>query len=266
LTDSAVLENLELGLRARNKGEMATALQAFRAALQGQPDHPKLIYQMARTLDLMGLEGKARPHWNTLLSLGHAAGDYFDLAEMRIKGKAPASTNLAPEEEGEGRLKLSDIKLEKPSGFYIGEKRVLSFTIKKRDLTDKISSPDIGLGIHFFDVVTGRRIDRTTANKPAPVLISTVEDWEEHGVERLEVMYDQPEMTPLELVKYGQRKYYGYVLELSLRDPAQPTAPDRLQDLVADPPELANFVKEIPAQAPLVIDKVNEPDPSLFPR
>ena len=262
ITDPAILEQLQIGLQARDKGDMQTALQAFRAAWQMQRDHPKLIYQLARTLDLMGLESKAQPHWNTLITFGHAAGDYFDLAEMRIKGKG-ASSDIATVEEGEGRLHLVDVKLEKPPGFYGGEKRLLSFTIKKREVEDKINSADIGLAIHFFDLINGRRIDRTTANRPSPVIISTNEDWENRGVERLEVMYDQPEMTVADIVRYGQRKYYGYVLEVSLRDPAKPNDPDRLQDLQADPPELANFAREMPAVPP-VVD--NAPDPSLFPR
>ena len=264
ITDPAILENLAIGLAARGKGDMQTALQAFRSAWQGQPDHPKLIYQLARTLDLMGLESKARPHWNTLVTLGRTAGDYFDLAEMRIKGKSNTAADVAVIEEGEGRIKLLDVKLEKPPGFYGGEKRQLSFSIKKRDLAEKIDSADIGLAIHFFDLINGRRIDRTTANKPAPVLISTTADWEERGVERLEVMYDQPEMTPADIVRYGQRKYYGYVLEISLRDPANPNEPDRFQDILADPPDLANFAREMPVVP--VVDLQQAPDPSLFPK
>ncbi len=264
ITDAAVLENLAIGLETRGKGDMQSALQAFRAAWQAQPDHPKLIYQLARTLDLMGLEAKAQPHWNTLVTLGHAAGDYFDLAEIRIKGKGRVSASPAELEEREERLRIVDIKVEKPPGFYGGEKRLVSFTIKKRDPADKIDSADIGLGIHFFDVVNGRKIDRTTANKPTPTIISTTADWEERGLERLEVLYDQPEMTPVDIVHYGQRKYWGYALEISLRDPAKPNVPDSLQDLQADPPELANFVREMPEVPPVVID--NAPDPSLFPK
>jgi hypothetical protein len=264
ITNPIILESMGVGLQARAKGDMQTALQAFRSAWQGQPDHPKLIYQLARTLDLMGLEAKAQPHWNTLVTLGHAAGDYFDLAEMRIKGKGMGTKDTPETEDGEGRLKLVDLKVENPPGFYGGEKRVLSFSIKKRDPSEKIDSADIGLAIHFFDVINGRKIDRTTANKPTPALISNTEDWEQRGVERLEVMYDQPEMTPADIVRYGQRKYWGYVLEISLRDPQRPNDSDRLQDLQADPPELTNFAREMPVDPPPLIN--NAADASLFPK
>ena len=73
------------------------------------------------------------------------------------------------------------------------------------------------------------------------------------------------EMTPAEIVRYGQRKYYGYVLEVSLRDPANPAAPDRLQDALADPPELANFAREMPID-PTQPPPDNAADASLFPK
>lgn len=267
ITDEDIAEHLRAGMQAKSQGDMQGALQAFRAAWQAAPDHPKLIYHLAHTLDLMGLEAKAKPHWLTLWNLGHAAGNYFDLAEMRIKGKGLANPDAAPVEDHEGRLKLVDVKLEKPPGFYGGEKRLLSFTIK-RNLAEPIQAEDIGLAIHFFDLKNGRRIDRTTANKIQPAIISNTEDWEQRGVERLEVLYDQPEMTPAEIVKYGQRKYYGYVLELSLRDPANPAAPDRLQDALADPPELANFAREMPVEPvePGQRPPDNAADASLFPQ
>lgn len=269
ITDEAILTYLEAGLEARQKGDMAGALSAFRSAWQAQPDHPKLIYQVAKTLDMMGLSGKAQPHWFTLLKMGHEAGDYFPLAEMHLKNKAIATPGPADIEEREERIQLADVKLENLSPLQGGQKKLLSFTIKKQP-SEEIKSEDIGVAIHFFDLQNLRKIDRTIAAKPSPVMISTAEDWEKRGIQRLEVMYDLAEMSVDDVRKWGNRKYYGYVLELYLKDSSKSDGIDRLQDLVAEPPELANFAREMPienpADQPPPAPPSNAADASLFPQ
>ena len=269
ITDEAILNYLEAGLEARQKGDMAGALGAFRSAWQAQPDHPKLIYQVAKTLDMMGLSGKAQPHWFTLLKMGHEAGDYFSLAEMHLKNKAISTPGPADIEEREERIQLADVKLENLSPLQGGQKKLLSFTIKKQP-SEEIKSEDIGVAIHFFDLQNLRKIDRTIAAKPSPVMISTAEDWEKRGIQRLEVMYDLAEMSVDDVRKWGNRKFYGYVLELYLKDSSQPDGIDRLQDLVAEPPELANFAREMPIENPAdqspPAPPSNAADASLFPQ
>ena len=269
ISDEAILNYLDAGLEARQKGDMAGALNAFRSAWQAQPDHPKLIYQVAKTLDMMGLAAKAQPHWYTLFNMGHSAGDYFALAEMHLKNKSVATPGPADLEDREERIRLTDIKLENISSLQGGQKKLLSFSIKKQE-AEAIKSEDIGLAIHFFDMVNARRIDRTIAAKPSPVMVSTAEDWEKRGMQRLEVMFDLAEMTPADVIKWGNRKYFGYVLELYLKDSSKSDGIDRLQDLVAEPPELANFAREMPienpADQPPPAPPSNAADASLFPQ
>lgn len=262
IVDEEIIELLEAGLNARQKNDMQAALEAFRAAWLKQPDHPKLIYQLAHTLDLMGLESKAQTHWNTLVNLGRAAGDFFRLAEMRVKQKGIVAPTLAELEEREGKLAITDATLQSVRGVYGGQKKLLSFTIKK-NTAEIVSSETIGAGIHFFDLVNGSRIDRTTARPPAARKVSAPEDWAERGLERWEVLYDQAEMTPTEIVKFGQRKFYGYVLQLYLADPNKPDDLGRLQDVLAEPAELESFAREMPVEP--AAPPSNAADSSLFP-
>ena len=236
------------------------AVQAFKAAWLKQPDHPKLNYQLAHTYDLMGLEGKAQPLWNTLINLGRAGGDYYQLAEMRLKKKGAITPGPAELEERENKLSITDIKLANVPGVYGGQKKLLSFTIKK--LTQEpIPSDAILAGVHFFDLVNDKWIDRTTARQPSATKVSAPEDWTTRGLERWEVLYDQAEMTPQDIMKFGQRKFYGYALQIYLADAAKPKEVPRLQDVVAEPAELENFAQEMPVPPP-----DNEADSSLFPK
>ena len=61
ITDEYVLSRLEEGMHLRGLGDLQGALKPLREALEKQPDHPRLLYQLARTLDSMGLMRKAQP-------------------------------------------------------------------------------------------------------------------------------------------------------------------------------------------------------------
>ena len=61
LKDEAIREHVDQGLYMRTEGDVKGALEHFRAALQKQPDHPRLIYYTASAMDLMGLQKKADP-------------------------------------------------------------------------------------------------------------------------------------------------------------------------------------------------------------
>ena len=117
ITDESILELLDQGTAAREKGDMQTALEAFRAAWLKQPDHPKLIYQLARTMDKMGLESKAQPHWNTLIKLGRAAGDFYHLAELQIKQNGIATPEPSELRNPRARSPLRMCELKRFRGF-----------------------------------------------------------------------------------------------------------------------------------------------------
>ena len=263
ITDESILELLEQGTVAREKGDMQTALEAFRAAWLKQPDHPKLIYQLARTMDKMGLESKAQPHWNTLLKLGRAAGDFYRLAELQIKQKGIVTSASGEVEESEGKIVITDVRVDKVPGVYTGQKKLLSFTLKKI-APEPIPNESILAGIYFFDLVNGTRISKTVATVQAQK-VSVPEDWTERGLERWEVLWDLAEMTPADLVQFGQCKYYGFALKIFLTDSEKPDDMGRLQDMVAEPSELKGFANDMPVPVPPTADS-EAADPMLFPK
>lgn len=81
-------------------------------------------------------------------------------------------------------------------------------------------------------------------------------DWEEDGIEPVEIEYVRGDLSTDEVKKYGSRNYYGYVIEVYWND--------KLQDVKAEPPELADFAREMPPPQPALAR--SRPGNPLFPR
>lgn len=256
ITNDKILARLDSGLHLREQGDMQGAITELRSALVDQPDHPQLIYQVAYTLDLMGLPAKALPHWQMLQSLGRGAGDYYKLAQNRLSDRPPEASPVSYEDK-EGHLRVLGAGVQRDEKFKVGERQVLKFGLQKAG-DEAIDVTDVAISIHFFDVVNGRRIDRAlTDREPTTSFLALPVNWAEDGIEPVEIEYLRGEMTVDQLKKFGSRSYYGYVLEVYWRD--------KLQDVKAEPPELADFAREMPTPTATDSPQETEGNP-LFPR
>ncbi len=267
ITDEEVLTSLDEALHLRSQGDMQGALTRLRAALNKLPDHPRLLYQTARTMDAMGLTQKADPLWKALRKLGKGAGDFSTLAQDRMSD-GPQTTN-DEEEEKEGKFTITDLRDEEVSATVDGE-RVRFTAVLKKNTTEPLSleklADDMVLAIHFFDSVNGRRIARSQVPQPELHCASVPLDWAE-GTETFTFEYWQPAMAPEQKQKYGRCKYYGCALEVIYKN--------QLQDSLATTPILLQYARELPLPAPEPVDAIldsmpgpgsgHQPDSGLFP-
>ena len=130
-----------------------------------------------------------------------------------------------------------DVKTERLPGSAQGEVlRIEGRIDRKQPEAADVSKMEIKL--HLFDEVNGQRIDRTTALQPVIEWLEQPVDWVEGG-ERFAFEYRQAPLSPDELLKLGQRKYYGYAVELRYDG-------SKLQDLVAEPAMLGDLARELP--------------------
>lgn len=261
ISDESVLAELDAGMNLRAQGDLLGAVSHLRNALRAQPDHPKLIYQLAVTLDMMSQPQKAQPLWETLATLGKGAGRYHTLARERLVDGVKVSGEEA--EEQEGRLSVVAAKVEPIDDPGNGERVKVRLTIRRNQeepiKPEEVADGTLAFGIHFFDVVNRKRIDRSTCIAPEQTLkcLSGDADWAE-GTEEFEFEYYQPIMNADELKKFGMRKYYGYAFEVMYRG--------KLQDVMAEPVQMARFAREIPLDRVLAPDAAGTaPDGSLFP-
>ena len=241
ITDEASLTHLDEGIFLRDRGDMAGAAAELRAALELVPEHPKLLYQLALTLDGMGQEAKASGHWRKLRLLGPDAGNYFQLAVERLKegGNLPPAADAVfeAEEAKQGRFTVTGMKEERLPETAEGERWRFEGAIERHQ-TEAADVAKIDIKLHLFDEVNGQRIDRTTALPPVIQWLDEPVDWAQ-GSERFSFEYRQPPLSPDELVKLGRRKYYGYAVEFRYEG-------NQLQDLVAEPAMLGDLARELP--------------------
>lgn len=263
ITDEDVLGNLEEGLHLRSQGDTLGAQSHLRAALAKLPDHPKLLYHMAQTLDMMGLSRKADPHWKSLYALGKGAGEFFTLAQERM-ADGPQLIN-EPEEKKEGKFTVVDLRDEKVPDIRNGERVRFTAILKKHTDEPVNADSNISLVTHFFDTVNGRRWIRSQVPQPVLTCTSLPLDWKE-GTETFTFDYWQADMTPAEIVKYGRCRYYGCTLEVIYKD--------ELQDVAATTPECLQL-RELPVPDPEPQDSIldstpapvdgRQPESGLFP-
>lgn len=274
ITDEACLRHLDEGIYLRGRGEMQGALTELRAALAMLPDHPQLLYQTARTYDMMIQEQKSVLLWEKLRKLGPAAGNCYQLAVARLKelaGVTPA-VSTDNDEEKAGRFALGEVSVERLVDTAHGE--ILRFHASVRHLgSEPVDVSKIWMKLHLFDMVNGQHIDRTTAVPAVPVWLDAPVDWAD-GTEKFDFEYRQPPLSADEIVKLGQRKYYGYAVELRYGESGE----EKFEDMVAEPRELGDFARELPEdagpaaagpagamEAPVSGGKPGQPDGTLFP-
>lgn len=242
ITDEACLGHLDEGIYLRDRGDMVGAVAHLRKALELAPEHPKLLYQLAAALDGMSQPRKAAPLWRQIRLLGQDAGNYYQLAVERLKegGSLPAPDEAAAdadEQVKEGRFLVSHVTVQRLSDSLDAEVlRIEGQIDRKQEAPADVSLVDMKL--HLFDEVNGQRIDRTTAMAPVIEWLDTPVDWKQ-GSERFRFEYRQPPLSPDELLKLGQRKYYGYAIEFRYDG-------NKLQDIAAEPSILADMALELP--------------------
>jgi Flp pilus assembly protein TadD len=75
-----------LGILLADADDPAGACDAFREALELDPEDPKAHYNLADVLDTLGYPDQARPHWRAYLRHDPAGSPWADHARERLRG------------------------------------------------------------------------------------------------------------------------------------------------------------------------------------
>ncbi len=224
ITDERVRFFLGSALASRDQGDMKAALTQLRAACDLQPEHPRLLYELATTYDAMSLTAKASPVWDQLAALGESGGIYFRLAQARFE-----QGDGLPPREIETPLRLGKI-LERahqdPAG---GEAVTLRIPVQALEGA-AIDPGHVSVVTQFYDDVDGEILETDAVTDNWRWLSGQYPTWRTNSVEFLE----QPYSRPSGLARHAdtERRYHGYVVKLYYND--------HLQDMVAKPAQLAN--------------------------
>ena len=230
--DNRMTEMFQQGRSLRDRGDTSNALLRFREAYASDPKNPEAIYEIAVTLEKMGLPDKAAENWKRIFDMGETAGVYFAAAEAKMKAAVmttrvglnqPPAGEANVQTEG-GNAPAATFGLGRPESEEMHDAKslrhfVLRVPVQLR-LKTKINVKDLVIQVIFYDVVDDKPL-RTSANvknrwSTAPV------DWREDESEVLEVEYDQPEPESRDS-KQEIRKYYGYIVRVYYKDELQAT-------------------------------------------
>ncbi|MEM7697760.1 MAG: hypothetical protein AAF236_05080 [Verrucomicrobiota bacterium] len=238
IEDLILARLVSTGAEHRDGGNMQKALEALREVETALPEHPRVLSEMAATYQQMGLDSRAANYWERVLELGPVrAASYYEVADRALRLDTPTEVVAnAPV------LSLGQIDVEQFGVTDDGER----VSVKVEVISEPDSFPsaaEVDLNLYFFDEVDGDRIEASTANT-SNVLPSAPYDWAE-GSEDIIVEYHQPIFSEEQQRDLGERRYFGYVVELSYRDQLQATAvyPPELEDL-PDPENIGEVLPE----------------------
>jgi hypothetical protein len=252
--EDPILERLvSTGEELRVAGNMQGALQALREAEAALAENPRVLSGLAATYGKMSLEDKATLYWEKVLALGEAgAGAYYGVAHRQIHGE-PESAPLAA---GNGVvMKIAKIDVDEEAPSESGEQRVSLRIVVESDPAGRPDGEDLAVLVFFYDVVGGSRIDASTADT-SYLYPTEPYNWQSNGTEEIVVNYSQPEFSEEQKLELGERKYYGYVIELYYQD--------KLQDRVVMPEDIAEV--QIERGSPPPAGGQIAPENALFPQ
>ncbi len=250
--EDPLLERLvAMGKEHRASGNMPRALKDFREAETALPDHPMVLSELAGTFSQMGLDEQANSYWEKVVALGPiVAGKYYTLADRALKGEGATAAGSSAK-----ILKIEEVRVnEQPDD---GDGQWVSLQVHiAGDPAVRPSGMDMAMLVYFYDIVDGKKIDSSTADTLEKFPTEPY-DWQDKGLEEIEVFYHQPIFNEEQKKELGDRKYHGYVIELYYRD--------QLQDRIAMPEVLMQLRMEEMSPPPPGSENISGPENTLFP-
>lgn len=230
--DNRMTEMFQQGRTLRERGDTSNALLRFREAYASDPKNPEAIYEIAVTLEKMGLPDKANENWKRIFDMGETAGVYFAAAEAKMKAavmttrvglnQPPAGESNVQTEGGNAQAATFGLGLPESEEMHDAKSLrhfVLRVPVQLR-LKTKISVKDLTIQVIFYDMLDNKPV-RTNANvKTTFTTLPFDFAGDENEVVTVDYVQPVPEShDPKEEI----RKYYGYIVRVYYKDELQAT-------------------------------------------
>lgn len=189
----------------RKKGDTANALAKLQEASQRDPKNASVLAEMATTYESMGMIDRSNETWRKIQELGPSAGDFFAVADKRLKIGVPPATDTAPSTTTTGSLEtgttptnvdgipdgstfgISEVKATESPDPDVETNLMLRIGVKKRGNT-VTDHTKVKIQVFFYDTVDDKDIKLTDADVNYEWL-TPKHDWTETNPEILAVTY-----------------------------------------------------------------------------
>src|SRR4029077_17477262 len=223
---SIVDQLLREGKEFRERGDTTNALARFQEALDGEPDNPAVLQEIAQTYESMQLLDRANDVWRRIKQLSPSDSATYTLADRRLKvgvpapptvepGGGPAEADVASRKDIGGNpdgpiMGISDVKTKETSDPDAEKNLALEIGIKKKPGA-VIDHNKVKILVFLYDIVNDKDIKLTDADVSNEWLTSK-HDWSDTNPEVL-------------LVRYVRAKTSGALSESSLSEAAAKVRP-----------------------------------------
>lgn len=216
----------------------ADALKPLEEALAVQPTDAVLLSRVAALHERLGQTDEAIAAWKKLVALGPAAGNLFQVADVRLK-------LLENPESPEGGLEIRDQTGLQPGSslgivdLKISDSGETSAPIKDLRLAVKarpgevIDARDVRINVTFYEMLNGEIVP--TMSRVQSMWFTPPVDWKNDGLEILEVKYEVPRLGP---GGGPPPDYYGYMVNIYHHGQLQETRADPVDLQELFPPSL----------------------------
>lgn len=187
-------------------GDVVRAVLKLEEAEIIDPAEPAIIYRRALIFEDMRNWERAGDEYDKLFALGPEVGDYYDIATDKIANGVKDAPDVVPFQLGNVVQRMSQNKLE------------ARVTIPVRRLTKReIESSQIDVRIFFYDIVDNKVVEPVPQQREENIVkrwITQPTDWSRSAEEVAEAVYTLPELGLADVHLFGERRYFGHVVEL----------------------------------------------------
>lgn len=202
-------------------GDMVKATVLLEEARGIDPAEPAVYDFEAQIAEDIGALKKARELYLKVYQLGISTGSYYRRAAYKLE------KGVGQKIDDWSQLMFGSVNIERSTS---EKSAVITIPIRSKE-GETIIPELLEIQVNLYDIVNGEKVE--PAAKNAKILSSWLDskrDWSDSGEESIKVEYQIPEVDDVERYLYGNRKYYGQVVELIYKG--------ELQDVISHPRKL----------------------------
>ncbi len=218
------------------------ALAPLEEATMLEPRNPEVLVKLASLYEKLGQLELAQSTWKNLVALGPEAGDFLQVADIRLRllegdhpPAEPVGSSLRDAVGLQPGSTLGIVDLQVKDSMVDGAPiKDLRIAVKARP-GESIDARDVRIDLTFYEMANGEVIAST--GRARSMWYSTPVDWKGEGIEILEVKYEMPRGGDA-----GASQYYGYMVSIYHLG--------QLQETRSDPVDLQELFPPAPSENP----------------